>query len=255
MGWLGSEPGKMVGVLRDPSFNGSLDPDEWRRWAREWRGAGRFEEALRAHEWYHAHVLELRESAYGVRLSFALMEWMRLADVYPPARESLTRVRTEAATAALGSSRDREAFHDAVSIDRILGDEVAAYDLIERVEAEHGDRLDDYFNGEVFRVLSARREYERCVRWMGDPVREVDLAAERLDFERSPTIPELIRERSAGRFIDRVIELAVVLLGAGDTTGAQQIVRQASRHLDHPRLTGALEEARRILDERPPVSG
>lgn len=54
----------------------------------------------------------------------------RLAGVYLPARESLTRVRSEAAAAALGSSDDREAFHDALSLDRVLDDESAAYDLI-----------------------------------------------------------------------------------------------------------------------------
>jgi tetratricopeptide (TPR) repeat protein len=246
----------MAGVQQDLSFEGSQDPDEWRRWAREWREAGRFEEALRAHEWYHAHVLELDEAAYGVRLSFALWEWMRLAEVYPLARASLTRVRLEAAVAALGSSADREAFHEALSIDRVLDDDSAAsYDLIGRVEAEHGDGLDDYYNDEVFRVLWARQEYRRCLRWMGDPARELDLAAEMLDFDRASTSPEAIRKRAADRFLDRAIELAVVLLGAGNTSRAEEIVRQARRHLDHPRLNGALEEARQILEKSPPAPG
>ncbi|MCA1843827.1 MAG: hypothetical protein LC792_11715 [Actinobacteria bacterium] len=81
----------------DLSFHGSLDPDEWRRWVREWREAGRFEEALRAHEWYHANVLELDEAAYGVRLSYAF-----LAEDYAPALNSLVRIRDEARPPRLG---------------------------------------------------------------------------------------------------------------------------------------------------------
>lgn len=245
----------MVGVQGDLSFNGSVDPDEWHRWAREWREVGRFEEALRAHEWYHAHVLELDEAAYGVRLSYALHDWKGLAREYPPARASLMQVRSQAAAAAIGEVPDRMAFHEALSVDWVLGDEAAAYDLIGRVETTHPDALRDYYNNHVFRVLSDRREYRRCRRWMGDPGRELDLAVELLDFHRSSTDPERIRERAPGRFVDRVIALAVVVLGAGDTTGAEEIVRHANARLNHPRLTGALEEARRIVQEKPPVPG
>lgn len=190
----------MAGVQRDLSFNGSLDPDEWRGWAREWCEAGRFEDALRAHEWYHAHVLELDDTAYGVRLSYALREWMRLAREYPPARDSLIAIRSEAAAAALGSPPDREAFHDALSIDWALDDETAAHDLIVRVETTHPQALDEYYNHEVFRVLSARREYRRCLCWMGDPTQELDFAAEALDFERSSAVPGLGPERATQRF-------------------------------------------------------
>jgi hypothetical protein len=230
-----------------------MDPDEWRRWAREWREAGRFHEALRAHEWYHAHVLELRESAYGVRLSYALREWVRLAQEYAPALDSLTAIRAEAAAAALGSPPDGEAFHDALSIDCALDDEAAAHNLIVRVEASHPHVLGEYYNHEVFRVLSGRGEYGRCRQWMGDPFHELDLAAELLEFELSSTGPEIIRERAPDRFIDRTIELAVVFLGADDPTGAREIVQRARRHVDHSRIAGALDEARRILQERPPV--
>jgi hypothetical protein len=248
-------PGRMVGVQDDLSFNGSVDPDEWYRWAREWREAGRFEEALRAHEWYHAHVLKLNEAAYGVRLSYALHDWKGLARQYPPAKVSLMQVRSQAAAASIREVPDDLAFHEALSVDWVLGNEAAAYDLIGQVETTHPNALHEYYNNHVFHVLSDRREYLRCLRWMGDAAHELDLAAELLDFQRSSTGPERIRERAPDRFVDRVIDLVLVVLGAGDTTGAEEIVRRAERHLDHPRLTDALDEARRILEEKPPVPG
>jgi hypothetical protein len=241
----------MTGVQEESSFHGSQAPDEWRRWAREWRDAGRFGDALRAYEWYYAHALELDEAAYGVRLSFLLWEWVSLAEIHPPARESLVRLRAEAADTAVGYPPNREAFREALAIDWAFKDEAAAYDLIGRVEAEHGARQ-DYYNSEVFRLLSARGEYRRCRRWIPDPAHELDLAAETFEFERSSESHERIRERAADRFIERAIGVAVVLLGAGEAAGAEEIVRRAGRYLDHPRLAGALEEARRILEEKPP---
>ncbi|MCA1843826.1 MAG: hypothetical protein LC792_11710 [Actinobacteria bacterium] len=113
--------------------------------------------------------------------------------------------------------------------------------------------MGDYYNQRVFGVLSRRGEYERCRRWMADPTADFDQAAEILEFQRSSTGPEIIRERAPERFIDRTIELAVVLLGADDPTGADEIVQRARRHIDHPRLTTALDEARTILQKRPPV--
>jgi hypothetical protein len=243
----------MAGVKEDLSFIGSLDPDEWLRWAREWREAERFDEALQAHEWYHAHVLEIEEGF--VRLSYALRDWARLAEVHPPALESLRRLRSKAVDAAVGTPPDLEAFREAMAIDWAVKDDAAAYDLIGRFEAEHGHLLGDYYNSEVFRLLSARGEYARCRHWMADPVGELDFAAERFEFEQSPESHERIRERAADSFVDRVIRLVVVLLGAGDAMGAEEIVRRAGRHLDHPRLAGALEEALRILEEKPPVGG
>jgi len=240
-------------MREDLAFNGSSDPDEWSRWAREWRQAGRFEEALRAHQWYHANVLELDEAAYGVRLSFALADWVDLAREYRPALDALTETRSQAAAAAVGHPPDYEAFHDALAIDRALGQEAPAYDLILDVESAHPQQLDGFYNHEVFSVLCHRGEYRRCRRWMWDPTDELDLAGERLDFERSATTPETIRQRAETAFVNRIVELAVVLLGIGDQAGADDIVVWARRHTDHPRLNSARDDARRILQERPPV--
>ena len=245
--------GKMSGVEEELAFHGSVNPDEWRSWAREWRAAGRFEEALRAHAWYHANVLKLNEAAYGVRLSFALRDWVDLARDYPPALDSLIETRDQAAAAAVGNPPDYDAFRDALSIDRSIGREAAAYDLILAVEATYPQQVDEFYNHDVFAVLCDRGEYRRCRRWMWDPTYELDLAAERLEFERSPTTPAGIRQRADRAFTNRVVELAVVLLGVGDQAAADEIVSRARRHTDDLRLDSALDEARRILQERPPI--
>ena len=84
--------------------------------------AGRYEDALAKHIWFHKSALKHQPSQYGVRLSFALTEWQRLGEVYPPALEKLKAIRDENAQALRGTSRDWELFHDFESINEQFGE-------------------------------------------------------------------------------------------------------------------------------------
>lgn len=104
---------------------------------------GRFAEALERHEWFHRYALEHRPSYYGVRLSFALSAWKELGEKYPPALESLKRIRDENTTCLRGAEASDELFHDVVSINRTLGDgdaSVALFREIETVDNEAAKR-------------------------------------------------------------------------------------------------------------------
>ncbi|WP_296942139.1 hypothetical protein [uncultured Massilia sp.] len=83
--------------------------------------AGRHEEALREFAWFHDHALDDTPSLYGVRLSFALHDWVRLGEAYPPARQALDAVRARKAQALLDGAADFSLFHDVASIDEMLG--------------------------------------------------------------------------------------------------------------------------------------
>ncbi len=83
--------------------------------------AGRYREALEDYIWFHEHALEHDRSYYGVRLSFALLDWRDLAEVYRPAMKALASVRARAAAALRTGAGDRALFHDLASIDRALG--------------------------------------------------------------------------------------------------------------------------------------
>ena len=145
---------------RRPVFHGEYDPPKWLRLAEEWRDAGRFADALRAHEYYHDNALLVHGgSQYGVRLSFALSDWVDLGRLYPPARKALDRRRAQAATKGLGPPPDREMFHEALAIDEARRDDRASLELIDAFEAACPDRLTDFSDHRVRRVLIARGEY------------------------------------------------------------------------------------------------
>lgn len=63
--------------------------------ARQLASEGKFEESLQKHIWIHDHALEVNPAYYGVRLSFALSEWIELGNKYPKALVVLKGIRDE----------------------------------------------------------------------------------------------------------------------------------------------------------------
>ena len=53
---------------------------------------GKYEEALEKFVWFHDNAVRLDPSLYGVRLSFALGSWSRLASKYAPALDKMKAV-------------------------------------------------------------------------------------------------------------------------------------------------------------------
>ncbi len=98
-----------------------MDARERLRAGRAAARAGRHEEALREFAWFHEHALDDAPSLYGVRLSFALYDWIQLGNAYPPARAALDAVRAGKARALLDGAADFALFHDVAAIDGMLG--------------------------------------------------------------------------------------------------------------------------------------
>ena len=99
------------------------DPHQILAAAKADTAARRFEDALAKHEWFYDHVLEVDESFYGVRLSFALADWHVLAQHYPPAQQALHARREAAEQKVLQGEQVRRSFHDLFAINRELNDD------------------------------------------------------------------------------------------------------------------------------------
>jgi hypothetical protein len=82
--------------------------------------AGKYEEALREFVWFHEHALAEEPSLRAVRLSFALSDWMNLAEVYPRALLVLEEIRDRKTAVLRVSAGGSELFHDVASINERL---------------------------------------------------------------------------------------------------------------------------------------
>jgi serine/threonine protein kinase len=99
----------------------SVDPKAILDAAREDAREERFEDALVKHVWFHENALKYGSGLTGVRLSYALADWKRLAERYPPALATLKETRDRAATHVKVGINVIESFHEFESINRTLG--------------------------------------------------------------------------------------------------------------------------------------
>ena len=117
------------------------DPEEIRRGADKDARDGRFEIASQKYVWYHENALRYRPSLFGVRVSFALLEWRRLADQYPPALQEMIRIRNRAEEWIRSAREDVPVFQgfatfqrigifqDASALNRTLNEDVRTVEL------------------------------------------------------------------------------------------------------------------------------
>jgi len=110
-----------------------MNPGERRKAGREHAAAKRYAEALHEYVWFHEHALEHGPAWYGVRLSYALSDWMELAEHHPEARTTLVVIRDRKTAQLLRGEGTRELFHDVAAIDGHLGEPAHAHDLFRRL--------------------------------------------------------------------------------------------------------------------------
>lgn len=213
--------------------------------ARRLAADGDYAGALERHLWYHDHALESAPSHYGVRLSFALSDWHRLGEKYPPALDAFRRVRDEKTKRLAEGEEKRELFHDVASMNRTLSDHAATVALFRRLDEGYpafASKVAD-IAGEA---LADRGEHALFRKHLGDP-QEVLSAAKRslelgLDYAKSSPDPESARAASERNFSKTVVRLVVTLRETGERETAARIRREALALVDSKTLRETLPD-------------
>ncbi len=124
------------------------------------RRAGRYAESLQKHEWFFEHSRNERGMG-GVRLSFALGDWLELASDYQPAMVAFVSLRDRTETRCRESRGEFKAFHELSALNEYL-------DSNERTIAMFLDiaNLDNNAAARIYHVaepyLVASCLYEEC---------------------------------------------------------------------------------------------
>src|SRR5262245_1318290 len=82
---------------------------------------GAHAEALEKYLWFHHHALDHSPALAGVRLSYAISEWVELGNAYPPALEALESIQSNNLRLLKKGSCEFHLFHDFASINERLG--------------------------------------------------------------------------------------------------------------------------------------
>jgi hypothetical protein len=154
--------------------------------------AGRYEDALAKHVWFHENALKYEPSMYGVRLSFALSYWEELGTAYPPAREKLRSVRDQAASEVRAGNDARHRFHDVAAINRVLDDPTQTKDLFVWLDTNNPKLATEVFDIAQPSLVLAK-EYRLCGKYL-DPDRSFERALELRDETSSMSVDPAHRE-------------------------------------------------------------
>jgi hypothetical protein len=225
---------------------GADDPDprtvlnEARTLARE----GKYEEALEKHLWFHENALKLRPSLYGVRLSFALSDWVRLGEKYPKAREALVAIRDKDTATITGGHGSFALFHDVAAINDYLDEEprtVALFKTLDQKDHRLAERCYDLAEED----LANQREYKLCSQFIPDAIQRFDRIREMRERNLKIRKDDRLMAYAEKSFVERTCRLIEILVSAGRREDAEQVRDRALAVRDDRSLRDAIEQALR----------
>jgi hypothetical protein len=212
--------------------------------------AGRYVDALAKHVWFHENALKIAPAFYGVRLSFALVDWVELGKAYPPALEKLKGIRDQTAdrirntvgnhsTAQTDRDRLRDAFHDVVSINKYLKETGKSKDLFFWLDS-HKPRLANYLFDLAEPALIEAKEYRLCGRYL-----EADDSFQRFrDIYRRDIESPQDREFAGKSFVNETTTLVALLVLNDRKADADRIAAEALKERNDAPFKAELEKAK-----------
>jgi hypothetical protein len=224
------------------------DPSAILHDARKDRQAGRYQDALAKHVWYHENALKHDAAQSGVRRSFALWYWLQLGEQYPPALKKLEDYRQEARKQALASN-ENEAYHhfaDFVAISKRLKKDKEIVDLFVTLDEKHPKSAKRAYHV-VNDALIAAEKFELCGKYInGDKA----IALEILKFEHHRELAKDPRraDPDIGEFGERTFRreaatLVAILVKCNRVEEAKRVAQKARAAWEDAELHAALEKA------------
>jgi hypothetical protein len=232
----------------------NIDPSQVFREARNLARSGAYAEALEKHLWFHENALVHDPSLCGVRLSVALRDWIKLGELYPPARDALEFVRDAKAITLREGSLDRELFYDVESINEVLGHVECTSALCAEIALQNRDFARKCFRA-AFPALVRTQNFSLARSFISSPTETLGRFVSRLN-KNIRNLPAPATESSAELsevhveiYVEEVILLLDLLIGIGDVDEAKLIVATA---VDSVACSVTCDEIREQLRRRFP---
>jgi hypothetical protein len=140
-------------------------PKQILREARDDADAGRYEDALMKHIWYHRNALKWEPAQRGVRLSFALGYWKELGEKFEPARTEYLQERDRLKALIDADHGDVNAIWEWSSFNSTIGETKASADLFLQLHAEKSPSAARVYTS-FEEALIAEKQYEVCGRYL-----------------------------------------------------------------------------------------
>ena len=227
-----------------------MDPGDRLRKGKQLAREGRYREALGEYIWFHEHALEHEPAYYGVRLSFALYDWIDLAQYYPKALAALKDIRDRKTETLLAGEGDRELFRDVESINRHLQDERNTYELFLRLRDEFPSLASSCAPDAITSMVQSH-DFGLARSYFPDPEETIRRWSESVseaiaELASKPPTQAPRREAEIHNYAARVRELLEIVRGVGELEEEARLRLLAIGNLEPPSLR---EEVRSALTE------
>jgi hypothetical protein len=199
---------------------------------------GQYQVALGRFIWFHQNALEREPSMAGVRLSFALSDWRRLGETYPPAMNALIETRDATRRQFRDRPTERQLFADLNALNRTLDEENLTIDLFAEIVRESPELAANLRSTALTPVLIDSGRLDLLV--------PDDLIAQsRLDryrVERSAS--SAARVRLLEWYVEESLTLIATALAMGEESTARRIQAEALNIVADQRLQEAVAPLR-----------
>jgi predicted Ser/Thr protein kinase len=244
--------------------------------AKDLMNQGQYEDSLQHYLWYYYHALEYDSGQTGVRLSFALSDWVELGRRYPKAKQALVEIRDRDTQKFLDGEGYFGLFMDLQNLNRELQNSDATYTLFKMIEKRDPALASQcYFAMES--TLVQKGEYQTCREHMGDPEFRFETLKRSYETENAwqdqmislrertkrqitefnrqkgltntpmynpPDTSPVLRKSARDRFVGSVRMMIEILVATGDKVAAEKLRARALTVLPaEQRLQSAVKDA------------
>ena len=190
---------------------------------------------------------------YGVRLSFALSDWVELGKVYPPALGKLKALRDEAETDVRDEKNVRDNFSDFGSINEYLKEDAKTVDLFVWMDSNKPGSAKVVFDL-AQPALVKSKQYTLLGKYIQDPFRLYDDAVRNyettVEVAKNPKLGKEVENFAESKFKNETTTLIALLVVTGRKAFAEKIVEDLKKESSLPKDDEQIQKA--LNGEVPP---
>lgn len=236
----------LLSFLFIPSYSeAENDPEKRLERARRNFNQGKYEAALNDHVWFHENALKYKQSLCGVRLSFALSDWIELGKKYPPAFAKLKEIRDIKTDKIISGGGSFDLFNDVESINLHIGESIKTVQLFKTISSKNPELAK-----ECYRVakdsLIKHREFKICNGFVKKPLDKLGNLKGLLDSDLKMYKGTEMEERMIGWTINHYLEeteqIVLILVKNNRFDEARLFLKEASRDIDNQKIIGGLKD-------------
>jgi hypothetical protein len=209
--------------------------------------AGRFEDALAKHVWYHENALKGQPAQSGVRRSFALSYWLELGEQHPPALVKLESLRQAARKQALSSSERNvyDHFADFAAISETLNKHDEIVELFVELDEKHPKLAPRAYIVADDHLIAAKK-FELCGKYLdGDKAMRLQIQTfeHHREMVKDPRFGADIGEFGEKMFRKEAATMVAILVKCDREAEAKRVAEKARAAWDDAELHAALDKA------------